>query len=264
MHHQNLLEEIKHIYSLYHTNQRKEHTLKTELTHLIDLQLIDLNLKKMDDQLNTGNQDIEKREAEIATKTDEIAAATSRIEENGARRRELDAELEDEAAKIKDRQTKLMNVQTNREYQSLLKEIEDSKKANKDKEEETMHIMEQEETLQEKIDELTNLVQAEEGLLAEEQEKITKLTAAIVTKKKKIEKSRNTQAKKITASLKNRYEQLRDRRNGIAIVGVTNGVCQGCFMNIPPQQYNEVLRGDDLISCPTCQRMMYFQAETEE
>jgi len=238
--------------------------LKTELTHLIDLQLIDLNLKKMDDKLNAGSQDIEKRESEIAAQKAEIATAMNRIEENGARRRELEAELEDEAAKIKDRQTKLMNVQTNREYQSLLKEIEDSKKACKDKEEESIHIMEQEETLQKKIDELTNLVQAEEGLLAEEQEKIAKLTAGVQTKKKKIEKSRNTQAKKIPASLTNRYEQLRDRRNGIAIVGVTNGVCQGCFMNIPPQQYNEILRGEDLISCPTCQRMMYFQAEAEE
>ena len=235
--------------------------MKTELTHLISLQSIDLNIKKMDDELNVGNQDIEKREAEISSKKDEITSCTNRIEENGARRRELDAELEDGAVKIKDRQTKLMKVQTNREYQSLLKEIEDSKKSTKDKEEEIIYLMEQEENLQKKIDELTNLAQAEEGLLAEEQEKITKLTAAILSKKKKIEKSRNTQAKKIPVPLKNRYEQLRDKRNGIAIVGVTNAVCQGCFMNIPAQQYNEVLRGEELISCPTCQRMMYFQAE---
>ncbi|MBC8318980.1 MAG: hypothetical protein H8E41_13865 [Desulfobulbaceae bacterium] len=237
--------------------------MKTELTHLIQLQLIDLNIKKMDDELNAGNTDIEKRQSAIDSKKEEIIAATSRIEDNEARRRELEAEVEDEGARVKDRQTKLMNVQTNREYQSLLKEIEDSKKSTKDKEEETMHLMDQAETLQKNIDELNNLVKAEEKLLAEEQGKIDSLEAGIQSKKNKIEKSRVTQAKKIPVTLKNRYEQLRNSRNGIAIVGVTNGVCQGCFMNIPPQQYNEVLRGDDLISCPTCQRMMYFQAEAD-
>ena len=238
--------------------------MKTELTHLIELQLIDLTIKKMDDELNAGNLDIERRNAEINAKKDEIASCTARIEENGVRRREIDADIEDEATRIKDRQTKLMNVQTNREYQSLLKEIEDSKTSTKDKEEESMHLMEQEENLQKKIAELTNLVEAEEKLLAEEKEKISALSAEIEAKKVKVEKSRTTQAKKISGPMKNRYEQLRDRRNGIAIVGVTNGVCQGCYMNIPPQQYNEVLRGEDLISCPTCQRMMYFQAEAEK
>lgn len=237
--------------------------MKTELIHLIELQSIDLNIKKMDDQLNAGNADIEKRQLAIASKREEISTCTARIEDNEARRRELEAEVEDEAVRVKDRQTKLMNVQTNREYQSLLKEIEDSKRSCKNKEEETMHLMEQAETLQKKIEELTNLAEAEEALLAEEQKKIAALEASIQAKKNKVEKSRATQAKKIPASMKNRYEQLRDRRNGIAIVGVTNGVCQGCFMNIPPQQYNEVLRGDDLISCPTCQRMMYFQAEVD-
>ncbi len=56
-----------------------------------------------------------------------------------------------------------------------------------------------------------------------------------------------------------KYDLLRDRRNGLAIVNVLGGVCQGCFMNLPPQQYNILLRGDKMLDCPSCQRMLYHQ-----
>ena len=32
------------------------------------------------------------------------------------------------------------------------------------------------------------------------------------------------------------------------MVGVTRGVCYGCYMNVPPQLYNELLREDKLLA----------------
>jgi len=238
--------------------------LKEDLSQLIALQDIDLLIKKLDDEMSADYADLEKRQASIAEKREQLNNHTSTIEEGEQRRRELEAEMEDEIVHIKDRQTKLMNVQTNREYQSLLKEIEEAKKLNKTRETEIVDLMEQAERLETKITEQNNICQSEEELLNEAKEKVDTLAAAIDKKKEKFAKKRTTQAKKIKGSLLRRYDQLRDKRNGLAITGVTNGVCQGCFMNIPPQQFNEVLRGEQLLSCPTCQRLMYHQAEIEE
>lgn len=238
--------------------------MKEDLSQLIALQDIDLLIKKLDDEMAADYADLEKRQASIADKRGLLNNHTSTIEEGEQRRRELEAEMEDEIAHIKDRQTKLMNVQTNREYQSLLKEIEEAKKLNKTREAEIVDLMEQAERLQQKITEQNNVCQSEEDLLNEAKGKVDELAADIDKKKAKYQKKRNTQAKKIKASLLRRYDQLREKRNGLAITGVTNGVCQGCYMNIPPQQFNEVLRGDQLLSCPTCQRMMFHQPEIEE
>ena len=38
----------------------------------------------------------------------------------------------------------------------------------------------------------------------------------------------------------------------------------GCHMTLPPQQVNEVLKGDKLNLCPTCQRILYYEAPEEE
>ncbi len=238
--------------------------MKEDLLQLIALQDIDLQIKKLDDEMKTGYTDIEIRQASIAEKQEQINTDKESIEAGEKRRRELEAEIEDSLVHIKDRQTKLMNVQTNREYQSLLKEIEETKKSNKDKEEDVVRLMEQEEKLQTQITELTNVCRSEEELLAEAKAEADKRSKKIEDAKSKFEKSRTTQAKKISANLSRRYDQLREKRNGLAVIGVTKGICQGCFMNIPPQQFNEVMRGDQLLSCPTCQRLMFHLAEVEE
>ena len=75
---------------------------------------------------------------------------------------------------------------------------------------------------------------------------------------------RISMATKINTPVLRKYDMLRERRNGKAIVPVTKGVCQGCFMSIPPQQFNDILRGDKMLNCPTCQRILYHQPEKSE
>ncbi|MBU4262305.1 MAG: hypothetical protein KKC76_10620 [Proteobacteria bacterium] len=238
--------------------------MKEDLSRLIALQQIDLQIKKLDDELASGHAEILKRQASIAEKKDKIIKHASTIENAETRRKELEAEIETEVAHIKDRQSKLMNVQTNREYQSLLKEIEETKKSNKRREEEIVLLMEQVESLQKKVTEQGNVCKSEEKLLTEIEENITLLSQETLEKKAKFEKTREQQVKKIPDNLRRRYDQLLDKRNGLAITGVINGVCQGCFMNIPAQQFNEVLKGEQLLCCPTCQRMMFHQILEKE
>jgi predicted nucleic acid-binding Zn-ribbon protein len=55
-----------------------------------------------------------------------------------------------------------------------------------------------------------------------------------------------------------RYGAIRMRR-GLAITTVRNGTCQGCNMNVPPQLYNVLQRGDTIETCPYCHRIVYWE-----
>ncbi len=237
--------------------------MKEDIIQLRALQAIDLRIGRLEDEMVAEKAELEKRKS----KTEEYKAAIAKLEEkmaaNETRRRELEAELDDELARIKDRQTKLMNVQTNREYQSLLKETEEAKKANKRREEEIVLLMGQHETYKNSIEEQTNLCKGEEKLLAEDEKKVAKHAADLSKQKDSIAKERAAKVKEVPESLLKKYDMLREKRNGIAVVGVNNGVCHGCYMNIPPQLYNELLKDDKLLSCPTCHRIMYIQLEEE-
>jgi predicted nucleic acid-binding Zn-ribbon protein len=71
-------------------------------------------------------------------------------------------------------------------------------------------------------------------------------------------------AAKVAKDLISRYEMIFSRRGGTAVVEVTGGICQGCYMNIPPQLWNEIIRNEKLNLCPSCQRILYFKSSPEQ
>ncbi len=241
----------------------EESTLKEDIKSLRELQAIDIQVLNIDEEMAASTAELEKRETTIEERKTTIATLADRIEGADVRRRELEAEIEDSVDRIKDRQTKLMNVQTNREYQSLLKEIDEIKKGNKQKEDEVVRLMEQVEVLKVSQEEQSTLCEAEEKLLNEELARIKKANKTLNSEKTKILKSRDAKAKKVKAGALRKYDILREKRNGMAVVRVSRGVCHGCYMNLPPQLYNELMKEEKLLTCPTCNRMIFYMAEED-
>lgn len=237
--------------------------MKKDIKSLKDLQSIDLRVKKLDEEIQEGKASLERRQDAIAKRQQAISQIQEKITVIEARKRELEAAIENEAARVKDRQTKLMNVQTNREYQSLLKEIEDSKKSTRDGEDELVRLMERNETLQKDLAEQTNVLTAEQNLLVEATAELDKSAAELTSQKDEIVKERQEKAQKVSAGGLKKYEMLREKRSGVAVVAVVNGVCRGCHMNIPPQLFNNLMRNEELLSCPTCNRMMFYEPGAE-
>jgi predicted nucleic acid-binding Zn-ribbon protein len=238
--------------------------LNEEIKQLTELQVIDLEIAKLDAEIATEQADLAKKEKAFNERQASIDELKEKIEAAETQRRELESELTDELNRIKERQSKMMQVQTNREYQSLLKEIEDGKKSIKEKEEEIVRIMEVSEANAKIMAEQESLIKDEQKELAEKKAKVQKHAEQVEGKKAKIVVKRDAKAKNVNTSALRKYDMLRTRRNGKAVVGVVNGVCQGCFMSIPPQHFNNILKGDRMLNCPTCQRILFHQPESDE
>jgi len=74
-----------------------------------------------------------------------------------------------------------------------------------------------------------------------------------------LEQRRVDLQKDVPGELLVQYERVKKRNKGIGVTSVWKSVCNGCHMNIPAQLYNELQRSDELLSCPNCNRIMYFQ-----
>lgn len=238
--------------------------MNQEISKLIDLQGIDSEIDGFDQEIKAREQEVIAREQSIADKEAEISRLQAQTGELTQSQRDLKAELEDAQARIKDRQNKMMQVQTSREHQALLKEIEENKRLIKANEERTLQIMEQLEEIEKNVTELTNLCAGERDLLVEETENAKKAVSKIVTRKKNVLERRSALAPELPPGTLKRYDMLRQKRSGAAVVPTKNGICQGCFMTIPPQQDNDIRKGEKLHFCPTCQRILYYAAEDTE
>jgi hypothetical protein len=73
-----------------------------------------------------------------------------------------------------------------------------------------------------------------------------------------LEKERARYADAIDQELLKRYLLIKERKGGVAIGKVIHGICQSCNMGIPPQQFNELKKCNELLTCPNCHRLIYW------
>jgi predicted nucleic acid-binding Zn-ribbon protein len=154
-------------------------------------------------------------------------------------------------------------VKNNKEYQAMLKEIETSEKTLSDVESKIIALMEE-------MDKLLVLVKKDEETLKQAQISHESEKKIIEDDLNAVEadtvvwtEKRTVLQENVPADLLARYEKIRKRNNGIGVISVWKAVCNGCHMNIPPQLYNELQRSNDLLFCPNCNRIMYFQNREE-
>lgn len=238
--------------------------MNEHIEQLIVLQSIDLEIDAIESSIKAEQNALDARITALAEREQNIVKLTEKIGALDKQKRELEAEAADRLGHVKERQSKMMLVQTGREQTALLKEIEDGKKSVKENEDKIVELMEESESLIAKVEEEKNLLKGEKELVEEEKEKVRSAIETINKNKKAKDVERQNQAQVVEPRLLKKYDTLRSHRNGLAVANVLHGVCQGCFMSIPPQKYNMLLKGDQLLDCPSCQRIVYHQPVTDQ
>lgn len=257
-------EQIEHFYDSTKSNTYYGRIILNELiAQLVAIQAVDLEIDKIDSAVKSEQNKLDDRISALAEREATINELQAKITSYEQETRTLEDEIADKISHVRERQSKMMQVQTGREQTALLKEIEDAKKNAKENEEKMLSLMEDTEKLKIQSEEEQNLLKGEKKLVAEETENVRSNIEKIKKGKKTKDNERKKQAKKIKENTLRKYNTLRDRRNGLAVVNVISGVCQGCFMAIPPQRFNMLLRGDTMFDCPTCQRIMYYAPPIE-
>lgn len=152
---------------------------------------------------------------------------------------------------------KLRMVKTNKEYQLFLREVDDNKKRKDAFETELIEYLDEREKMEKIVQESEREYELIKQQVESEQDEIEKKSA---DDRELLDEYLARQAdigKTLDPYLLTMFAKISKMNDGLAVVGVRNEVCLGCFMNIPPQLYIEVQRCNSLISCPQCSRILY-------
>jgi len=232
--------------------------MKDQLARLRELQYIDLQL----DEYNTSKKEIQDRLDEnsgfLDKLVDDLETQKSELEEIRGLQAQKKADLRDVMDQHNKRKKRLAQVGSTKEYNAVEKEIEVLKKSVEQTEEELLHLAEVIESTEtsieekeEKIDQLKESVAEEQS---EAQAQLAELDEQIQALKTREEEARDECSKRVLY----KYDFIRSRRPGLAVVAAKDAHCEGCYMAVPPQLYIEIQRGESLITCPSCQRILYF------
>ncbi|MCR4665785.1 MAG: hypothetical protein K5657_00625 [Desulfovibrio sp.] len=230
-----------------------------------------IELQKVDDERFATRQILENAPEEIAQlrkkyesverRRDHILDKITHLNEQSKR---LSSELSDDSAKIKKSKTKLMQAENTREYQAMVREVDNMEKSSSTREEEKTALedeLKNQNVLLTEIDKeytaLKSELEVKEGGLAE---KIEKTEALLTT----LDARRAESSKSISTPVFQRYEFIRKRLDHPVIVAIKDGVCTGCHIAVPPQVFIELQRGQQIMSCPNCQRLIFWDKHFEE
>jgi hypothetical protein len=72
---------------------------------------------------------------------------------------------------------------------------------------------------------------------------------------------RGSKLEALSAEARANYLRLSKMRSGLALAEARDYSCQACRMKIRPQVFNDIRRGDSIITCESCGRILYFKAE---
>jgi uncharacterized protein len=68
-------------------------------------------------------------------------------------------------------------------------------------------------------------------------------------------------SERVEKVLLDRYNQVKASRKDHPLAAVRDGICLGCRLQIPPQLIAQVKRSEDLLLCPYCRRILYWEGE---
>lgn len=235
--------------------------MKKKLDLLEELQGIDQTIDGKKAEQTTLETAIKELEQALASVQSSLAGYQSQMADLRRERADLDAAMHTEQENIKRSETNMKEIRTNKEFQAIGREITAARKQVSDLEEQQLQIDTRIEELQATIDacqsELATLADSTKNGSDEKQTAIAALQDLINTATAK----RDTIIKELPSSLVRRYTQLRDQRRGQAVAEARDGSCMGCNMQLPPQLYNTLFKGDEMYFCPHCQRILVLKQE---
>ena len=228
-----------------------------QLELLKQLQGLDAKLYKFRRQQQDKPRELEQVAARVAAQEAKTKTAEERFKAAQLSQKDKEMELQTREGQVKKLQGQLFQVKTNKEYTAMQREIESLKADNSVLEEDIL-------TLFDAIDQAAKQRQREHALLAEEQQRlqaerarIEQELAAIGEQVAILERERHGMVSTIDPQSLVVYERILDMREGVALVPLMDESCGGCHRRLPPQVVNEVFLKARLVTCESCNRILY-------
>jgi predicted nucleic acid-binding Zn-ribbon protein len=227
-------------------------------------------LQEIDERLLRKQREIETYEKRLADRKAAMSELSARLDELGSQRKTLvsdrafaERRMSDRQELLRERKQRAGKVKTEKEARASHEEIESLREEISAVETEVLQLMEQVDEIESRMDdarkEYKDLEDADHRDIAAEAARIEALRADL----EEIRRERSEATVGINASLLRRYDQVLERRNGVAVVTVADGrTCGGCHMQVPHQALIEIRRSAAVQVCPNCQRILYIPAET--
>ena len=228
------------------------------IEQLLILQDRDRKLLRVTQELAHIGPERESLKAKAASTQGSLDAAKLRVKQIESERKRLELDVEAKKTQIEKYANQQLQTRKNEEYKALAHEIEMAKDGINKIEDQEIVLMEQAEAAHKEVIRATaeaaaakKLVDDQIGQLNEREENLQKELAELTG-------SRAQLASAVDDSTRNRYERIFKSKGENVVVGIEHSACGGCHMKLPAQVMTNCRAQGEIITCPSCGRILYF------
>ncbi len=234
-----------------------EVSVEQKLVALYTLQQVDSKIDEI--RAYRGNLPLEIQDME-----DEIAGLETRIANFKEESKKHQKDISDYKIKIKETEALIKkyeeqqnNVRNNREYDSLTKEIEYQNLDIQLSEKRIREITAKDNDVATKVAAAQMRLNELNTSLTEKKEELHSLVEGTEKEEEQLLQRSAECEKYVEDRLLVAYKRIRkNARNGLAVVGIFDEACGGCFNRIPPQHQLDICTHKKIIVCEYCGRIL--------
>lgn len=235
--------------------------MKADLDKLVELQKTDTNLRRLKQIIETAESKRAEIEQEFEQHAFSIREVQSRRETLNTQRSDLEKQIAENKTYHERAERNLKHAQNQKEYETAMRETDSLQKQITTFEGQVVEKMdaveEIDKELVERAEEINSLDNKRDAALAKFDARVAKDREEL----KRETKHRQGAFATLPTRLASVYDRLAQRsRDGIAVAEVVNGSCSACFMALRPQMQVNVKKGDEIITCESCTRILYIGA----
>jgi uncharacterized protein len=232
--------------------------LKTQLEALVQLQEIDSQIYKLNDEKTSKPAQVEVLKLAFEEKKKSLTLSEKAYLDAQKEKKDRELELAAKEENTKKLQGQLYQLKTNKEYNTMLSQIQDSKADGSLVEDKILEAMDKIERTKAAVEDEKKKLADEEKIFNDQKKKVELELKEIDDRLATLGSQRQQLLPGIEKNILTQYERILHNKNGLAIVAVKDSTCKGCHMSLPPQVTNSIQAYDHMITCDVCNRILYI------
>ncbi len=229
------------------------------VTQLLIIQDRDRKLRQLNTELK--NAPIEKKalDARLTTAAATLEASKLKAKEIEVKRKELENEVRTRQDRIAKYENQKLATKKNDEYAAYDHAIESLKKEISDIEDKEMELMEAADTQKPIIATAEKEASDTRSLVQRQIASIDEKVKTIQTQVTEVQTDRSRLATEVDEDLLDTYQRLFEKKDGLAVAGLANEICQGCHVKAQTHIINSVKAAKEVTHCLNCGRILYAE-----
>ena len=238
--------------------------MNKHLNELIELSKVDKAIDSYNPQLEAADKKVAKVQKKIDAAQAELNELNTAIAGNEEKVKAFEEQLTLLNEQLASNAKKSKEITTEKEMKALSLEEDIAKEKMTFANEEIERLQGINETKKALLDEANLKVAALQTDLDAVVEEVSSEKIEIEKSKSELFVKREELSRDIEQKVLSFYEKIRIWAGNTAVVPVKKQACYGCFMKLNDKTYSEVIKGEEIVNCPHCGRILYIETETEE